>query len=180
MQTLTKTQQDFVEANHNLIYKFVNSKNIPIEEYYGVLAIGLCRAAASYKEESGAFSTFAFRCMENHLYNHWKKSQTKSAIPYDCVISYDAPRTENESINLANLLSDEVLVDESVVSSLMIEYFFDKLSDKEASVLKRLLEGKTYREISEEMGCGKSNIGFIVNKIRDKWFKYNKANKYRY
>ena len=44
-KSLTAEQQQLVIENHNLIYDFAKRKNLIIEEYYDILAIGLCNAA---------------------------------------------------------------------------------------------------------------------------------------
>ena len=57
---LTSKQKELVEVNHNLIYKFASIKNVSIEEYYDILAIGLCKAAMAFDENKGKFSTVSF------------------------------------------------------------------------------------------------------------------------
>ena len=42
---LNEYQQKYAEQNHNLIYGILNDKNLSIDEYYDVAAIGLCKAA---------------------------------------------------------------------------------------------------------------------------------------
>ena len=48
MKQLTPEQQKLVTDNHNLIYSLANAKNIDLDEYYDVLAIGLCKAAITF------------------------------------------------------------------------------------------------------------------------------------
>lgn len=75
MNSLNKEQQKLVETNHNLIYSFAKSNNIDVEEFYDVLAIGLCKAALVYDENKGMFSTLAYKCMSNS-YNQILTYQT--------------------------------------------------------------------------------------------------------
>ena len=41
---LTNDQRKLVEQNHNLIYAFLHTKNLNIEEWYDICAISLCKA----------------------------------------------------------------------------------------------------------------------------------------
>lgn len=60
---MTAEQQKLAEENHNLIYGYAEQNDIDLDEYYDVLAIGLCKAAIRYNENKGKFSTFAFVTM---------------------------------------------------------------------------------------------------------------------
>lgn len=65
MEPLTPQQQKLVEDNHNLIYSLAYKKNINLDEFYGDLAIGLCKAALAFDENRGKFSTLAYTSMYN-------------------------------------------------------------------------------------------------------------------
>ena len=68
---LTDDQRKLVEKNHNLIYTFARKYKINLDEYYGLLAIGLCIAARIYDPNKGlAFSTLAYQCMRNQYFNY--------------------------------------------------------------------------------------------------------------
>ena len=43
---LTKFEQQLVTDNHTLIYGFTNRYKLDLEEYYGILALALCKAKA--------------------------------------------------------------------------------------------------------------------------------------
>ena len=55
MEHLTSTQQKMVEENHNLIYGMAHKYKINLDEYYDVLAIGLCKAAMTFDETKDSF-----------------------------------------------------------------------------------------------------------------------------
>ena len=42
---LTKEQKELVENNHKLIYYYIHKNGLSVDEYYDILAIGLCKAA---------------------------------------------------------------------------------------------------------------------------------------
>lgn len=46
---ITEAEKKLVEQNHNLIYAFLQKYHLTIEDYYGLAAIGLCKAAMTFK-----------------------------------------------------------------------------------------------------------------------------------
>lgn len=48
-------QRKLVENNHNLIYAILHKYNLPIDEYYDVAAIGLCKAAITFDAEKDIY-----------------------------------------------------------------------------------------------------------------------------
>ena len=72
---MTDEQRKLVEDNHNLIYGFLNKKELT-DDYYDIVALGLCKAAMNYDESKGRFSTLAFKCMDREIgiyYTYLKK-----------------------------------------------------------------------------------------------------------
>jgi RNA polymerase sigma factor, sigma-70 family len=65
---LTDGQSALVAENHNLIYAFLRKRNLLCDDFYGVAATGLCKAAGTYDPDRGlAFSTYAYACMANEV-----------------------------------------------------------------------------------------------------------------
>lgn len=53
---LTEEERILVEKNHDLIYTVMDCMDLDSEEYYGLFAIALCRAAQKYKTRYRAYS----------------------------------------------------------------------------------------------------------------------------
>ena len=87
MEHLTSTQQKMVEDNHKLIYGAAHKYKINLEEYYDVLAIGLCKAAMAFDETKGQFSTFAYIIMLNEYNGVLRHNKTSSVIPAQNIVS---------------------------------------------------------------------------------------------
>lgn len=49
-----------VEDNHNLIYSFIHSRGLCVEEWYGILAIELCESVIYWNENRGSLATFFY------------------------------------------------------------------------------------------------------------------------
>ena len=167
-EQLTNKQKELVVENHNLIYGYAYKKGILLDDYYDVLAIGLCKAAKSYDSDKSEFSTFAFKCMDNEM-NTVSKNK-KTVIPNDLVVSYDSQESIN---NISNGLSfAETISDfkyhESIVYDMMTNEIMNSLTKKESIIFKYLISGLTHREIASEMKCNRSNVTYFANRIRKK------------
>lgn len=172
---LTKEQQELVEKNHNLIYGFANKNKLNIEEYYGILAIGLCKAAKVYEENKNEFSTLAYNCMKNEIYKYWKHIKIKSAIPNEMILSYDAQidtgGVEGE-FSYLNAISDNYAINNTIENKIFEGDFLNQLSQNEKIVVKLLVKDLTYTEIAKRMGCTRQRVGQYVQKIRKKYIKF--------
>lgn len=172
---LTKQQQNLVTENHNLIYKFAKMKHLPIDEYYDILAIGLCKASTVFNSDSGEFSTVAFRCMENTLTNHYAYINRDKRIPEEMILSYDTPKSGEDSDNNGSFLdnfADNHCVHDIVVSGIMSEILLNLLSEKEQKVVELLMNGMNQSDIAKCMGCKRQTVKYYIVQIRKKWNTY--------
>lgn len=170
-EPLTEKQRELAEKNHDLIYGYAHKKNISIGEYYDLLAIGLCKAAKTYDENKGRFSTLAYKCMENELNTYWKSLNKKSVIPSELILSYDAPITSTDlSDNNCKLIENipDSTLHNGIASDIMFSTFMNILNNKETLIVNMLIDGLTHKEIAEKLGCRKQNISYHVKKIREK------------
>mgnify|MGYP003296767794 CR=1 FL=1 len=175
IKSLTEEQRKLVEENHNLIFKFANKKNISIDEYYDILAIGMCNAASIFDSNKGSFSTIAFHCMENELNLYWRHTNRMCAVPDGMVVSYDAHRnTEDSKVedSFLSILSDDSFTHEIAIGDTMFLILIDMLTDKEKNIALLLISGYTQEEIAEKMNCSRQNIGNYIKHIRKKIFDY--------
>lgn len=173
-ESLNEKQQKLVTENHNLIYGYAHQKNLLIDDYYDILAIGLCNAAKAYDENKGKFSTIAYRCMENELRSHRNSEHKKSSIPHELIISYNAPTSydyvNNRDIFLENFLDLKSYND--MMYATMFPEIENMLTNRENVVIKLLQDGFSHSEIAEKLGCHRSNITYFVGRIRDKVNRY--------
>ena len=181
MNELNYKQQQLVELNHNLIYSFAHLRKVNLEEYYDVLAIGLCKAALVYDENRATFSTLAYKCMSNEYNKIIKKQIVKRKIP-DTLISsldevIDISDEDNSEITLYDYIKKDIfpVPDENMIINIMIENFYNyKLTEQEQKVFKLLAQDRTQVEIGKIMELTRSRIGQIVMRIRSKWIEFNK------
>lgn len=159
MNELNYEQQQLAEQNHNLIYSFAKSRKLDLEEYYDVLAIGLCRAALVYDENKATFFTLAYKCMSNE-YNKIIKGQTvQRKIPDTLISSLDevisVSEEEGSEITLYDCIKKDIfpIPDSSTITNIMFDKFYNnKLTKQEQKIVKLLAQDRTQVEISKLMG----------------------------
>lgn len=173
-EPLTEEQRELVTKNHNLIYGYAYKRKISIDEYYGILAIALCKAAKGFDKSKAEFTTFAFNCMENELCSYWKETQKKSAIPSESIVPYDAQTFEEDSNNQNNFLENfpDYKSYNDMIYAIMSSEFAQKLTAREKTIVYLLITGLTHSEIAEKFGCNRQNITYFVGRIRKKLNDY--------
>lgn len=185
---LNDKQRRLAEKNHNLIYGFAKKFQLNLDEYYGVLATGLCKAALSYVDGEFRFSTFAYTCMLNAVRRYRKDRYAQRRILNEMdTLSLDEPILNNGDDQETTVDDDqettvgEIIVDKSIdvqndcETNGLQQAFSDYLNDKEREILKYLLQRLTYKEIAEIMGGSKQNVGQYVQRIRRKWLEFNET-----
>lgn len=172
MKQLTSAQQRLVENNHNLIYSLANKSNIDIDEYYGVLAIGLCEAALAYDESKGKFSTFAWIVMKNEYLKTIRHNATNHVIPHDVICSLDTEINidDESSCNLHDLISDDSanVENESILKS-KLDFLYNKLSGYDKEIVTMLLKEIPQSDIAKHFGVSKQYVNQRVLDIRKKF-----------
>lgn len=183
MTPLTKEQQDLVSKNHNLIYEIAIRKKWDIEEYYDILAIALCKAAQIYDKNKGEFSTVANQCMENEVYNYWRKLQRLHRVPSDKIVSYDTPAKNvyAKDSDCYNVLLSDLFIDNKddynvVIANEIFRELLNLLTEKEKQIALFCIYGFTQNEIALKLNSNQQNIFYQITKIRKKWKIYLDCN----
>ena len=163
---LTEEQKKLVEENHSLIYWFAKKYHIPIEDYYDVLAQGLCMAAYHYDPSKCSFSTYAYLCMNTEMHVEYRKTLRKSEIPRGNIFHYENTWELSELIPTNEKTENKVI--DKISYENLISLLNDILNDKDKEVLSYILNGLTMREIAKIEGTSHQAIHNRMKKIRDK------------
>lgn len=141
--------------------------------------IGLFKAVRDYQVgKDAAFRTFADLCISRQLYSAIKKSNRLKNQPLNSYVSIysdefsdadelagDRTVISSGSDNIAN--PEAIMIDrENAID--MQNKMFDKLSKMEREVLKRYLEGMTYKEIAADMEKSPKSIDNALQRIKGK------------
>ena len=166
---MTEMEQKLVEKNHNLIYDFAKKKNLSLEEYYDLLAIGLCNAATSYSSsDSSSFSTYAYSCMQNVLNDYWRSISLKRSIPEQNILSYDASIDSEGEGSFDETFADSKSVIDDVIGSIQCEYLLSILNTQEQALVQYLLKGLKGREIAVAMKVSERYVRQLKLKVQNK------------
>ena len=122
MEHLTSTQQKMVEENHNLIYGMAHKYKINLDEYYDVLAIGLCKAAMTFDETKGQFSTFAYVTMLNEYNAVLRHNKTYMVIPEQNLVSMNTQMISDDGngvVEYGDLFPADVDIEKTLQKQIM-------------------------------------------------------------
>lgn len=160
---LTEEQCSLVEQNQSFIYDYADRNNLDIDEYYGILAIGLCKAAMSFDDSKGKFSTFAYACMKNEVLMYWRSITKKSAIPYDIMVSLDDKDEEEIEKEILNRPFQNL-----ENCGIMLDALMESLTEFQKDILELMLQEETQEKISKILGCKQQKIWYNIQQIRKK------------
>ena len=126
--------------------------------------LGLHYAAISFDEKNGAFSAYAGVCVRNRMI---------SAIRSFGALKKRIDREHCSIEEVQSLVSDPLCEPENAVISReamesLLSYLRDNLSDKELSVLSLYVDGKSYDEISCQLGISKKSCDNAMQRVRKK------------
>lgn len=149
---LTVEERDIVELNHNLIYGYANRKGLDLDEWYGKLAILLCKSVKLWQPNRGSLSTYFYMradtlVMLDHKMRNYHKRKANEFV---------------EELDL-EVLELEVLDDS-----------FDDLKEKKIlreimdcgneEIIQLRYEGYTQEEIADKMGVTQPTISRLLEK----------------
>lgn len=126
--------------------------------------VGLIKAVDSFDESTGnTFSTYAARCIFNEIaMGLRRRNKYAKDISLQTVLAEGDKRDEPLTI-------EDILIYEDDYTPMYIQEFVQCLDEREATVLKYLMDGKTQAYVSNQLGMTRSNICRIVKKMRSKW-----------
>ena len=142
--------------------------------------IGLYKAIRDYRRDKlKSFRAFAELCITRQIITAIKTATRQKHIPLNNYVSLNRPIYDEDSDRtLQDVITEEtptnpeeMLIDREDLS--VIEgRIGEMLSDLEKEVLVRYMEGKSYVEISEEMGRHVKSIDNALQRIKRKLLKY--------
>lgn len=167
---MTTEQLKLVDENHNLIYYYIN-KNLDgnIEDWYGIIAIALCKAAINFDKSKGTFATYAIRCMENEYRMEIRKLNTDSRKCDRNAISLDITVTEDGDCTLGDIVADKsIKLEEGCMTIVDMQRLLDSMSERDKNVILLTLLGYNQQEIAKEKGISQGCISKIIKRFKDK------------
>ena len=170
---LTKGQQKLVSDSHKLIYSYARSMNLDLDEYYGVLAIGLCKAAAIFDPDLGyTFSTLAYVAMKNEcatyynsLYRQKRYAPSESTISLDAMV-FDDPYSKEYYDKIDGDINETYA---SEIVKIELKEFIQTLRKTDRIILSAKLHGYSQTEIAKNLGMTGQNVSDRLHVLKRRW-----------
>lgn len=169
---MTEEHKKLLTENHNLIYKFLSRYNLPEDEYYDVVALGLCNAVEHFNEEVAKFSTFAFNVMFHEVAKDKYLRSRKKRIGNEFLAHYDDIAPKTERITYLDTLQSKENTEQKVVIWNVIGEYVRKLKERDKKIIELTYLGYTTREIGKMVECCPQS----VVKVRYKMASYLEEN----
>ena len=181
---LTPEQQKLVEDNHNLIYYLAQLDGISIDDNYGVLAIGLCKAAHYYNPGRGSFANFAVLVMRRELSKANnigyrvkrggrgldREGGNKSGLKEITVLSYDEIIKDLDSnVTYKDCLRDDTDYADDVIGAINAEWLKSIIGDSRTLIFIKLnIIGYSLSEIARAYGISRQAVDQAIKRERKK------------
>lgn len=142
--------------------------------------IGLYKAIRDFKEEKlSSFRAFAELCITRQIITAIKTATRQKHIPLNSYISLNKPIYDDESDRtLLDVITEgwvsnpeDMLINQEDIGAIEGR-IGEMLSGLEKQALLRYLEGKSYQEISQEMGRHVKSIDNALQRVKRKLQKY--------
>ena len=164
---LNEKQKKLVEENYNLIYKYAKDHKLDIEEFSGLLSIGLCKAALNYDSDKTKFSTFAYRCMGSEVSNYLRKINAAKHHRDDTVYSMEAFDENYDSpISETLLMVSSENIEREYIFKAKFQKEYDKLKDQVKNIVALKYRGYTNNEVAEIMNMKASAVSMALKKFK--------------
>lgn len=157
---LTPQQQAYAEEHHNLIYSFLKRYRFNIDEWYGVAALGFCKAVVRFEpSRKKAFSSFAYTVMLNDVRQVMRKERNAPQT-----VSIEAPL--GGDLRIEDTLGYEQDFTIPVTAKLLKQYIATVHPHQHRKIFLLSIEGWKQREIADEMGFSQSYVSRILSRVR--------------
>lgn len=174
LHEMTPLQKQFAEEHQDVVFRFLNQKGLPIDDYYDIVIFGYLQAVQEYNENPALsrfqFTTIAWTRMNDCLCSHYthenrmiRKAQTVNIHTYT-----QAGRT-----------LDEILPDRQkdlqaqTADRLFALEVLSCLTETERQMVHLKADGLTCREIAEKLSPTVSGINGRFHRMRVRLMKMN-------
>lgn len=164
---LTKLQQQFSEERIGIVYKFLNHKKLPADEYFDIVIFGYLAAVQEYDERPELnqfkFTTIAWYRMQECLIKHhqYQNRPIRKAPQVSLHMLTEAGTSLEELI--PNRTAD---LQEQSADRLMIMEIMSHLTDTEKQLVTLKASGLTMGEIAKQFSSSPSGIQSRFGRMR--------------
>lgn len=169
MKPMTDEQRNLAEENHDLVYKFLETNRLSINQYYDVVIFGYLCAVQEYCEKPAlrkySFGTVAWKKMSCALKDHKRYISTKKNAY--TTVSFDDCISESSSLCWEDVLCDKDDILEQLQADLLLHELAVKLPKTEMRIIRRKLYGEKMHEIAKAERMTFRDINQLLNSSRN-------------
>lgn len=170
MMPLTEKQKRLAEANHNLVYEFLNANNLPESQYYDVVIFGFLCAAQEYCEnpklQRYSFSTLAWKRMHREFSNHIKYLERKKR-DYPTISLSELIGNNDNTRNIEDIVAVENELFEDLKLNLLLHSLASEITQKQMRIIRMKLNGYRMHDIAREEKMTFSDINGQLDGVRE-------------
>ncbi|MBQ8401053.1 MAG: sigma-70 family RNA polymerase sigma factor [Clostridia bacterium] len=169
LRPLTLEEQLFATENHNLVYAFLQEKDLPEDVFYDVVIFGYMRAVQEYISGTRfrvySFSTIAWKRMENSVSNYCR--YLASPIRSATIVSLFSPIAADADLTWEDVLSKQ---DESILAfetQMLLKDLEQKMPKKEMKIIRMKVAGCKMHEIAKQEHLTFQEINELLANCKD-------------
>lgn len=128
---LKEEERAFAEENHNLIYGYIRSHQLDIEEWYDILIIPYLNSVKKYftyeKLQKYSFSLICYRTLDSARSNYFRNINREKRRPIGGLCSYDSLISDEQNTALNYYIGDKkASIDTQMIFAELFKEFYDK------------------------------------------------------
>lgn len=153
-----------------MIYTFLQKYHLTIDDWYGLAAIGLCKAAKTFVPGKSSFSTYAYKCMFTTVYSEKRKERQAKTIPDNVIVYYQKEFDESnggDACTFLNYIPSKENVEENVLSEMIFDEYSEKLKDRDRRIFELFRDGYKQTEIGKVVGCSQAQVSRVRKKLME-------------
>lgn len=151
---LTTEEKEIIAKNHNLIYGVASKYKLDLEEWYGLLAIELCKTVEKHDPAKSKLSTYYYIRVQGLISKEYRKKKA-------------AKRDHQNIVLIENCYSDVGNSDFDKVTEIKLW-----IESQNNDVLNLKYQGYKQNEIAEILGITQSNVSRTLKKLRQDFEDY--------
>ena len=167
LHEMTPLQRQFAAEHQNVVFRFLNQKKLPIDDYYDIVIFGYLQAVQEYDENPALsrfqFTTIAWTKMNDCLCSHYThENRMRRKVPTVNIHAYtQAGRT------LDDILPDHRKdLQAQTAEHLFVMEVLSCLTETERQMVHLKADGLTCREIAERLSTTVSSINGRFHRMR--------------
>lgn len=165
---LTEQESAFAAEHHSLIYRYLNERDLPENEYYDVVVFGYLNGVRKYFRRGDlkqySFTTIAWSAM-NASYANYERSRR---CPKNSAQVLSLHEPYHSAYALEQMIADAKDYAEETISAIAVKETLQSFEQTELEVLKLLMEGYPKTEIRHTLGLTAEALNEAIVSMQNK------------